>query len=402
MQNKHIHIVGAGFSGLCLAYYFNRANFPVTVYEKAERPGGLLTSPTSEFGLIEQAANGMVLNQQLLQLCNETGVDYIAPDQLAKNKYLYSDNKKTKWPFAFWQTVALAFKVLLIKLNPKKYSPKPGETLRAWGERVFNPRTVNELIEPAFQGVYATGAANLSARLVTKNFFQKRQKSKSTKVKRQTVSFSGGMQGFCQSLSEHLEKQGVNFHFNKKVEQLLTDEITYVCTDPRTASDLLKQQNPKLSDQLKTLKKVSIAKVARFTEELPSDGFGCLFPANSKINSMGVLFDSNLFPGHVQNKKLQTWILAANDDTSDDRLKNLVDEDMSTFWGQELEVASEDIKIWKQTLPCYNTDLESLLNTYDMSQPVAGDSTYLFANYCGDIGLSQILIKAQQHVERML
>lgn len=39
---KKVAVVGSGPSGLCVAYYLNKRGHSVTVYERSDRPGGLL------------------------------------------------------------------------------------------------------------------------------------------------------------------------------------------------------------------------------------------------------------------------------------------------------------------------------------------------------------------------
>lgn len=55
MNNKRVCIIGAGLSGLAIAYFLSKEGFNVSVFEKEEEVGGLLqTIETPNGGLIRK------------------------------------------------------------------------------------------------------------------------------------------------------------------------------------------------------------------------------------------------------------------------------------------------------------------------------------------------------------
>ena len=394
-----VNVIGAGFSGLIISYYLNRAGFEVALHEKEKNVGGLLLSPQTPFGLVEHAANGMLVSQELINLCKDINTRIIYPNDRAKNKYLYVKNEKVRWPFGVVDSIFLVSQMIRFKLKKERYRPKPLETLRGWGERVFSKKLVDYLLEPAFLGVYANTANELSAQLVTGSFFKAKNKN-TQKIKRQTVTFDGGMNGFCNALLSYLVSQGVNYSSASEVKKINEDELNIVSVGLSAAQNLFKEINSEVYTQLSRLNLLSIAKIACFTEELDSDGFGCLFARGESVNSLGVLFDSNLFPENYKKMKLQTWIMRPEAHQQPEELKTVLQEDLHKFWGQKVNVKHMDVKVWPQTLPNYDIELEKFLTENNTMQPIY-KNTYLFANYCGDLGLSQIISRAQQLTEKL-
>ncbi len=398
-------IVGAGFSGLTLAYYLQKNNFQVEVYEKQPRAGGLIQSPETPYGPIEWAANGLLLSHELIDLCQDIGLDILYPSENAKKKFIWYKSKLSRWPFSLFYTFYIV--LLLIRFKWSKNSKKPlkQEALSSWVERVFSKKLLHQLVEPAFQGVYAERSSSLSATLVTQNLFRKKRPQSSSRVKRQTVSFAGGTGQLLTALVKHLESKGVQFYFNREWKKENSKDTTVFTGSPQAGSIVFKSLDPILSDDLSRISLLSIAKVALFfkKDQLNPSGFGCLFPKNSGVNSMGLLLDSSLFPSRYKSHSLQTWILGSDELKScscDEDILNLVKKDIKTVWGKEYDFEYSDVKLWKNCLPRYDSTLEIFLSKYNLDHPVK-DNLYLHGNYTGQLGLSQLLLKAKKLADRI-
>ncbi|HCO93466.1 MAG TPA: hypothetical protein DIU00_05860, partial [Phycisphaerales bacterium] len=55
-ENPHCHdmkiaVIGAGPAGLSCAYFLRRMGYPVTVFEKQQRPGGMMAFAIPEYRL---------------------------------------------------------------------------------------------------------------------------------------------------------------------------------------------------------------------------------------------------------------------------------------------------------------------------------------------------------------
>ena len=71
-SGRDVHIIGAGVSGLLMAYYLKKAGHNVTVFEK-ERVGGKIQTKHTEAGPAEKAANAIYTSPEALELIAELG-----------------------------------------------------------------------------------------------------------------------------------------------------------------------------------------------------------------------------------------------------------------------------------------------------------------------------------------
>jgi len=87
---KKIAIVGSGPAGLSCAYFLRRIGYQVTVFEKADKPGGMLTSMIPAYRLPQEIVNNeidFILNLGIeLKLNTEVGKD-ISIDALKNQGY---------------------------------------------------------------------------------------------------------------------------------------------------------------------------------------------------------------------------------------------------------------------------------------------------------------------------
>src|SRR5579859_5719444 len=99
-----IVIVGAGISGLALAFRLEqrRPDVTVTVLESAPRPGGKIGTEARDGFRVEAGPNGFLESKpSTLELCRDLG---IAPELIAasessrKNRFLFYENRLQKLP----------------------------------------------------------------------------------------------------------------------------------------------------------------------------------------------------------------------------------------------------------------------------------------------------------------
>jgi glutamate synthase (NADPH/NADH) small chain len=79
-SGKKVAVVGSGPAGLCAAAQLNRAGHTVTVFERADRPGGLLMYGIPNMKL---AKNEVVLRR--LALLKQEGVQFVTNTEVGKN-----------------------------------------------------------------------------------------------------------------------------------------------------------------------------------------------------------------------------------------------------------------------------------------------------------------------------
>ncbi len=76
---QKVAVIGAGPAGLSCAYYLARQGYPVTVFEKEEKPGGMLTMGIPEFRLGREVVNAEI------DILREIGVEFKTGVEVGKD-----------------------------------------------------------------------------------------------------------------------------------------------------------------------------------------------------------------------------------------------------------------------------------------------------------------------------
>src|SRR5580692_12871344 len=104
----HVVIVGAGLSGLSLAYRLHcaRPDVRITILEKSSRPGGNIWTERLNGFQVETGPNGFLdAKPSTLQLCRDLGLGeklIPASEGSRKNRYLFWNGKLRALPGSFW------------------------------------------------------------------------------------------------------------------------------------------------------------------------------------------------------------------------------------------------------------------------------------------------------------
>jgi oxygen-dependent protoporphyrinogen oxidase len=302
---KSVKVIGGGFSGLVTAYYLSREGFSVELHEASSRLGGLISSEKTPFGLIESAANGFILNDDLMELFQDLNLEPLKPKaEYAKKRYIFRGSLQ-RWPLNIFESICLAGKFLCkIIFCKKSLRPKTDETVWNWGQRNLSSSATKYLLSPGLQGIYAGDARRMSAELILGPMFQgKKQKY------RGTVSARGGMGEFIEALAQKLKSQGVKIILNSNYKIDSLNEPHVVAVSASAAPAVLENVAPQVAE---TLKKIEVLPVLSVTviyknAEKKIEGFGGLFPDDQGFKVLGILSPTYIFAGRGPDYS-ETWI----------------------------------------------------------------------------------------------
>ncbi|MGE3757883.1 MAG: NAD(P)/FAD-dependent oxidoreductase [Pseudobdellovibrionaceae bacterium] len=398
-------IVGAGFTGLTLAYFLLKEGFKVRVIEKEDRVGGLISTKEISFGngkkaLAELAANGMIANRYIEELADFARVDLQATKKESRKRFILRNKRARRWPLGFFETFGFLFRVLK-NLGAKKMKPFSTETVSVWGERVLGSKATEFLLAPALQGIYAGDIRKMKARLILGRFFAPKIRIRGKL--RGTVAPRDGMEALLKGLYSELSANGVKFELSEDASQELAkvyenkSAIPIVASDLTSTVEVLKILAPSLSGHAKgveTLPLVTATLIFPIGAEVVS-GFGCLFPKSENMNSLGVLVNSCIFENRVSDSFIsETWILggalgANKVFLKDEELLSFIESDRARL-GNRAQPISWNIQKWPGTLPHFTQALENFINAYNER---AEKDLYIVGNYMGSPGLGQIAVR---------
>ena len=403
-KTKSYVIVGAGISGLLLGYHFKKAGISFKIIEQSKNVGGILQTEVTSNGLVEKAANGFIWCPELQAICDDLDLEILSPRVESKARYILKNKKLRKIPLSVFDSFNLARAFL------KKHRA-PFTTLEDFGHHFFGEKITNQVITPAFAGIYGASLNQLSFPATMKKIAEgfnetpfllgalKRMRSGGTDLEKKkrgsgTHCFKGGMIELTNKLASFLGED-IEFGVDGKTyknssENLIITTPAFVAKDffEDEMNNLLKKvtYNSMISSTL-FFKKSSIEKFKQ--------GFGCLIPPNEGLSIIGVLFNSCIFQHRVFKEDLISLTCMIRDDSenkeiihsSDKDITNLIVNDLNKIFGKVDTPLETKITRWEKGFPLYSPDLYESWFEMDKILKDKYPNRNLFCNYTGDISI---------------
>jgi oxygen-dependent protoporphyrinogen oxidase len=368
---RDVHIWGGGVSGLLMAHHLSKEGYKIHLYERAERLGGKIHSHQLASGVIEEGPNAIFATPEIESWLKSLGLVVIAATPKLKRRIW---NQKPYAPLSLSR---------VIKLVTRLWMKTPAFTDETTVADFFRPlldKDVEELLSPALQGIYGSGAHELTVTSLWPHlpkgvsYFEAFKSIKGPRAR--SVSFTGGMQEFINALAQSFQGE---IHLNYQDTFVLRPN-TIICTDAHTAGELLQTSWPSGARLLSEVQYLPLQSVAVLNTP-PTETyrtFGYLFPRTSGIHSLGVLFNQEIFAGRTGMTFIVPGLESADSRVSTDL--------------QRLGWSSGEMKIhsWKKALPRYNharTQTIKKLHS-DKTRP---DGLVLFGNYVAGISLRDMI-----------
>ena len=311
-------VVGAGLSGLAAAWRLAETGHDVEVVEASPHSGGLIGTVATPYGLVEQAANAFVWDDDIAQWFHVLGIAPLFASGSSRRRFLFTDGRPRQWPLGPGASAILALRLAGASLSGG-LRPRGDESVETWGRRVLGHAATTRLLAPALQGIYAAPVAMLAAGAV---FGDRRTNASGSSARRSRLfggrsrlaAPPGGMGAIVDRLYEGLVARGVTFAFNRRVEVLDPAVRTVVCTSAPAAAVLVRAHAPALADALSAIAMTRMVTATAFFEPTDEDlrGFGVLFPRAEGVAALGALFNTEIF-ARGESYRSETWIYGAVD-----------------------------------------------------------------------------------------
>ncbi|MEM6725289.1 MAG: FAD-dependent oxidoreductase [Bacteroidota bacterium] len=412
---KHYTIIGAGIAGLYVGYFLKKAGVSFEIHEITDRAGGLLDSHDTEFGRVEQAANGFIWCPELAEICQTLDLEITGPKPSAKARYLLRKNTLRRFPLSPVETIQFVSKILSRQKGTVR-------TLEDFGLQHLGEKATRQILEPAFAGIYGADIKQLSfpgtiaglAEGLNKHdrligairYFRQQRKAKSTgKSPRGTHGFAHGIGQLPKQLAVFLD---THIHYGSDGLKLdRTDRSLILCTPAHVSA---RYAEGSLSELLKKVFYTPILSVTAHVKrsDCPGfkPGFGCLIPRSEGYTSLGVLFNSSIFPNRSRSEEILslTFILRADEqapdllERSDAAIQELVQSELGRLFGFQGTILQIRCFRWPQGIPLYSPALYEQLPEMDRLARMQGLN--LFGNYTGQIsirGMSQTAARLLDH-----
>ncbi len=338
-------IVGAGISGLSLAYRLYRGGVErILVVEKAHRVGGKLRTVLEDGFVVEAGPNGFLDNKPFaLELAEELGISHrlYPSSEHARHRYLLVDGVLREIPVtpaAFLKTSLLSWKgKLRVLLEPFVGKGRDeDETVADFVKRRLGGEFVERFIDPMVAGIFAGSPYELSVKaafpavwrlerehgsLIRGMLFLafKRGRAEAGPAGR-LVSFVNGVEELPKALFSFL-KDRIEFITGTDVKATrvehgwvvetvngsLFSKAIALCVPAHAVGEVLEGMDHVvgLSSRI-PYAPISVVALGYRKEDVSHnlEGFGFLVPSSEKGRILGCLWDSSIFPNRAPEGKV--------------------------------------------------------------------------------------------------
>ncbi len=428
-QHTSIAIIGAGISGLSLAYELQKKNIPYMLFESSDRVGGYIQTQTMDGCILEEGPNSLLCDQTMNAFLEELGLteDIIEASTVANDRFIIKNGKLAKVPahpakllfgnFLSWKT---KWKIIR-ELFSKPQSPSENETLSAFFTRHFGQEVTDYLVRPFVGGIYAGNPDELLTSLSFPKLLEMEAqygsilkgfaKNKSLE-RRRTIYLKNGLHSLPQRMADKLEHLQLNCPIQKITKEengyaLETAEGTFHCekvvlaTPASTTAKLLPEALESLSRTLESIPNPpmvivhNLYKASAETEAL--QGFGALFPPIEKRFASGTIWASSVFSGKCPDDKfLLTSFVGgrANEEKallSEAEISERVSKENSELLG--LPAPEKQILFtYKQTIPQYTKEAKL---AQENLKTLEKEGIFICSNWKGGISVPDCIAKGR-------
>ena len=250
-ENYDIAIVGAGISGLTMAFRIAESGKKVLLIEAKEKAGGCLNTLYGENDFwVEMGAHTFYSSYtNVIDLIQSVGLesDIIGREKLSMK--LYTDKHE--------KIFAPVSKLELMLNGPKLFvSKRDGKTVKEYFSNIVGKKNYDKVFSRMFSAVIVQNANNFSA-----EYFLKRRKTKS-KDHPKSFILKKGMSSIADAILAH---ENIDISYNKRVSSIEKKDGFSISTEdgnsfhandlafassPKQVSNLLKDINPEFAGLL--------------------------------------------------------------------------------------------------------------------------------------------------------
>jgi oxygen-dependent protoporphyrinogen oxidase len=402
---EQVVVVGGGISGLACALRLRQLGVSVTLLDEGNSPGGLIGTVEQNGFLFESGPQSFQGTDALLALIGELGIEgELCKADARAPRYVLRHGRLQKIPMspqavlsssllgpgARWKIVSEPFR--------KAKTSSEDESVASFVRRKFGHEILEYLVAPFVSGIYAGDPEKLSLQAafpsldewerkygsVVRGAMKSRPAKGASKASPALCSFRRGMGTLPRAMAGQLGKDARTGTRVEAVTRLgspgearyqisavrdgrgetLNALAVVMSTPAYVASHLLAPVSMSLAQTLSGIAYAGVTVVATGYYEHqaggPLDGFGLLIPRSEKHRTLGIVWNSSLFPARAPEGQMTlTSLLGGATDQEmtekpEDAIAAIVVEEISQILG----IVGQPISsaVWKhpKALPQYN------------------------------------------------
>ncbi len=450
-----VAVIGAGISGLCVAYFLRKKGLNVIVLERDETVGGTMKTIHDDGWLIETGPNSALETTPLVRkLVDELqlGTQFLYANDEAKHRFILRGGKLYPLPtspttFLTSKLWSFAGKARLLK-EPFIGRAKKEESIAEFVERRLGREFLNYAIDPFVAGVYAGDPKLLSVQAAFPKLYgleekygglikgmargrkERARRSEISKDRARLFSFRDGMEVLPRSIAGFLDnavrlgstvehiiplRAGARpvytvTYSEKGVQRSLQAAAVVLAAPAFATAQLIERIDPEMSKTLSTIYYPPVTEVftgfRRDQVKRSLDGFGFLVPSVERRKILGTIWSSSLFPHRAPENSvaLTTFVGGARQpeiaSESDENLVRIVCEEFQNLLSIEGSPSFVKITRWQKAIPQYNIGYHKILKAIERFEENFRGA-FISANFRCGIAVGDCLISAEKTAQEM-
>lgn len=445
-------IIGGGIAGLSAAFHLRKLGVPVTLYEAGGQCGGVIRTIRRDGFIAETGPNTiMETDPSITRFVTELGLDSrkIYSDDAAQNRYIVRGGVPIPLPgspfaFAFTRLFSGSAKLRLLK-EPFIPRGKTEEDLASFVRRRLGEEFLTYAINPFVAGIFAGNPSRLSVRhafpklhaleqrygsLILGQILGAPERRRSGAVSKQNAkkfSFDQGLAVLIETLQASLAGE-TRLHSKVTALEHAGGEWTVTSEGPDGAatakhrSVLLVSPAHQLAHielkgcngtTLKPLAEIPYSPVAtvavgyrREDVRHPLNGFGVLIPEVERMNILGTIFASTLFPNRAPKGcvLLTCYVGGARAphlvDLPADKLVELTRADLAKMVGAGGKPVFENVTYYRNAIPQYEMRFGEWLEAMNRIE-TASPRLFLAGHYRDGTSLGDSILAGEKAAARV-
>jgi len=464
---KKIAVIGGGISGLATAHRLSEldSQASVTLFEQADRLGGVLHTYRSDGFLFEWGADNFITNVPwALDLCRRIGFqeELIETDDQHRGAFVVRKGSLHRIPQGFiimapsriWPVVSTPILGPLAKLRmaAEFFVPRrdddADESLASFVIRRFGRQTYDRLVQPLIGGIYTGDPSRLSLQATMPRFREMerkhgsliravmRQARSASKAERSSsggryslfVAPRDGISSMLQAIAKRLPADSLRLNTPVSGLQPLDDgrwqvslandrggphrfDAVVVATPAQAAAGLVKSIDAGLASQLAGIHHSGccIVSLAYERDQVahPMDGFGFVVPAGEKRRIISGSFSSVKYPGRAPEGKVLIRVFIGGAlqaelvDLPDDQLTRIATEELAELMGVRGKPLLSRIARMPASMPQYYVGHKQRVQEIAQRAEQAG-GLFLTGNAFQGVGIPFCIHGGEKTAQRVL
>ncbi len=408
-ENIQVAIVGAGLTGLTLAFYLKKSGINFQVFEKNDRAGGVIHTHLENGFTFEAGPNsGMLSRPEVAELLKDLDKDckLEVADETAKSRWIWFKNKWVPLPSGIVSGVTTPLftfsdKVRLLAEPFRKKGTNPNEFLSELVLRRMGKSFLDYAIDPFILGIYSGDPSQLVTKYAFPKLFRLEQdygsfiggafkKGREPKTDRDKsatkaiFSVKGGLSNLIQAMVKNIGQENIRlnckelkFEYKNGKYYTGTGNKPFTHVVSTTGAYELENLFPFVEkNDFNAVTGVHYSKVVQVAlgfkkwEGIPLHAFGGLVPSVENRRILGILFLSSFFKDKAPGggALLSVFLGGVRQpgifELSDSEIKRVVEEELSEML--QLKTFVPDLmKIFRynHAIPQYGSESELKMKT---------------------------------------